>query len=95
VSESDSVVRVQDGNIVAIGGLMKQEQSNTSSGLPGTTDSALGALVGTRSRSGNKSELVILLKPTIIRSERSWQADAADTQERLNRFDARATTRVQ
>jgi MSHA biogenesis protein MshL len=96
VNESDSVVRVQDGHIVAIGGLMKQQQSNTASGLPGTTDSLLGNVVGMRSRSGSKSELVILLKPTIIRNERSWQADAADTQERLNRFDTRpATARVQ
>ncbi|MEO8154486.1 MAG: secretin N-terminal domain-containing protein [Rhizobacter sp.] len=86
VNESDSVVRVVDGNIVAIGGLMKQQQSTSASGLPGTTDSALGALVGTKSRSGVKSELVILLKPTIIRNERSWQADAADTQERLSKF---------
>jgi MSHA biogenesis protein MshL len=86
VNESDSVVRVQDGHIVAIGGLMKQQQSTSASGLPGTTDSALGGLVGTRSRSGGKSELVILLKPTIIRNERSWQADAADTQERLSKF---------
>jgi len=90
VNESDSVVRVQDGNIVAIGGLMKQQQSSAASGLPGTTDSMLGGLVGTKSRSGVKSELVILLKPTIIRNDRSWQADAADTQERLNKFDARA-----
>jgi MSHA biogenesis protein MshL len=95
VNESDSVVRVQDGHIVAIGGLMKQQQSNSASGLPGTTDSALGSLVGTKSRSGAKSELVILLKPTIIRNERSWQADAADTQERLNKFDARLSTRAQ
>ncbi len=86
VNESDSVVRVQDGNIVAIGGLMKQQQSTSASGLPGSTDYALGALVGTRSRSGVKSELVILLKPTIIRNERSWQADATDTQERLSKF---------
>ncbi len=86
VSESDSVVRVQDGHIVAIGGLMKQQQSTSASGLPGSTDYALGGLVGTRSRSGVKSELVILLKPTIIRNERSWQADAADTQERLSKF---------
>jgi MSHA biogenesis protein MshL len=86
VNESDSVVRVQDGNIVAIGGLMKQQQSTSASGLPGSTDYALGALVGTKSRSGVKSELVILLKPTIIRNERSWQADATDTQERLNKF---------
>lgn len=86
VNESDSVVRVQDGHIVAIGGLMKQQQSTSASGLPGSTDYALGALVGTKSRSGGKSELVILLKPTIIRNERSWQADAADTQERLSKF---------
>ncbi|MBC7993215.1 MAG: secretin N-terminal domain-containing protein [Rhizobacter sp.] len=86
VNESDSVVRVQDGNIVAIGGLMKQQQSTSASGLPGSTDYALGALVGTKSRSGVKSELVILLKPTIIRNERSWQADATDTQERLSKF---------
>lgn len=93
VNESDSVVRVQDGHIVAIGGLMKQQQSSSASGLPGTTDSALGGLVGSKSRSGSKSELVILLKPTIIRNERSWQADAADTQERLQKFDVR--TRAQ
>lgn len=94
VNESDSVVRVQDGSIVAIGGLMKQQQTNTASGLPGTTDYALGGLVGTKSRSGLKSELVILLKPTILRNERSWQADAADTQERLNQFQTRAGTRA-
>ncbi len=89
VNESDSVVRVQDGHIVAIGGLMKQQQSTSASGLPGSTDYALGGLVGTRSRSGVKSELVILLKPTILRNERSWQADAADTQERLSKFGAK------
>jgi MSHA biogenesis protein MshL len=95
VNESDSVVRVQDGTIVAIGGLMKQTQATSASGLPGTTDYALGGLVGTKSRAASKSELVILLKPTIIRNERSWQADAADTQERMNKFNGRATTRVQ
>lgn len=86
VNESDSVVRVRDGHIVAIGGLMKQQQSSGASGLPGTTDSALGAIVGMRNRSGAKSELVILLKPTIIRNERSWQADAAATHERLGHY---------
>ena len=30
VNESDSVIRVQDGAIVAIGGLMKQQQANNS-----------------------------------------------------------------
>jgi len=93
VNESDSVVRVQDGHIVAIGGLMKQQQSSNASGLPGTTDSPLGALFGQKNRSGSKSELVILLKPTIIRGERGWQSDVAEVQERLDGYDARARTR--
>ncbi len=87
VNESDSVVRVQDGHIVAIGGLMKQQSSNESSGLPGTLDSAAGQLVGVRSRSNMKSELVMLLKPTIIRGETGWQGDVAEVQERLRGFD--------
>ncbi|HEY4957360.1 MAG TPA: secretin N-terminal domain-containing protein, partial [Caldimonas sp.] len=84
VNESDSVVRVQDGHIVAIGGLMKQRESGDASGLPGTTGSTvLGSLFGQRARSSTKSELVMLLKPTIIRSESDWERDAADLQQRM------------
>ena len=91
VNESDSVVRVQDGHIVAIGGLMKQQQSTTNSGLPGTVDSpVLGSLFGLRSRSSSKSELVMLLKPTIIRGESGWQSDVAEVQERLRGYEAAA-----
>ena len=87
VNESDSVVRVTDGNIVAIGGLMKQQQSSASSGLPGAVDQpVVGNLFGQKNRSGTKSELVILLKPTIIRGERGWQSDVADVQERLQGY---------
>ena len=91
VNESDSVVRVQDGHIVAIGGLMKQQQSSSSSGLPGAAEQpVVGALFGQKNRSGAKSELVILLKPTIIRNERSWQPDMADVQDRLQGYGAPA-----
>lgn len=90
VNETDSVVRVQDGNIVAIGGLMKQEQGVGSNGLPGTTTSALGLLFGgSRSNYSNKNELVILIKPTIIRNESSWKDDLLETQQRLQQFDPR------
>jgi len=90
VSETDSVVRVQDGNIVAIGGLMKQEQSNNADGLPGTTaSSGVGLLFGTRSNYTRKRELVILIKPTIIRNESSWKEDLFETQGRVQEFDPR------
>lgn len=87
VNETDSIVRAQDGNIVAIGGLMKQAQSTDSTGLPGTGKSAAGALLGQRGRSLTKSELVILLKPTIIKDDRAWVKDIEQSGERLRNFD--------
>jgi MSHA biogenesis protein MshL len=90
VNETDSVVRVQDGNIVAIGGLMKQEQSSDRNGLPGASSvSGIGALFGQRSSLLRKRELVILIKPTVIRNESSWKDDLADTQNRLEQLDPR------
>jgi MSHA biogenesis protein MshL len=83
VNETDSIVRVQDGNIVAIGGLMTQEQTSDNSGLPGTTQSAVGGLFGQRGRSLSKRELVILIKPTIIHDDRAWVKDIEQSSERL------------
>ena len=90
VNETDSVVRVQDGNIVAIGGLMKQSQSSGANGFPGTTSSSgLGLLFGARDSSRDKSELVVLIKPTIIRNGSSWKDDLVDTQQRLQQLAPR------
>jgi MSHA biogenesis protein MshL len=83
VNETDSIVRVQDGNIVAIGGLMTQEQTNNRSGLPGTVNSSAGALFGQRGNSMSKRELVILLKPTIIGDDRAWVQDIEQSGARV------------
>ena len=84
INETDTIVRVQDGNIVAIGGLMKQESVNERSGLPGIGDApGLGALFRQRGIVSTKSEIVILLKPTIVHSDRNWQQDIAETRERI------------
>ncbi len=83
VNETDSIVRVQDGNIVAIGGLMTQEQTNNRSGLPGTVNSIAGTLFGQRGNSLSKRELVILLKPTIIHDDRAWMKDIEQSGERV------------
>ena len=90
VNETDSIVRVQDGQIVAIGGLMKQSQSSDSNGLPGTTSSSgFGLLFGSRDSYKKKSELVVLIKPTIIRNESSWKDDLYETQGRIQQLDPR------
>jgi len=90
VNETDSVVRVQDGQIVAIGGLMKQEQSSDRSGLPGASAlRGIGMLFGQRSSAFTKSELVILIKPTVIQNDSSWKEDLVETQGRLEQLDPR------
>jgi MSHA biogenesis protein MshL len=82
VSETDSVVKVTDGNIVAIGGLMKVESADRRSGLPGVQDvPGVNYLLGRRARAVIKTELVILIKPTIIGGETD-SADLARTRDR-------------
>jgi MSHA biogenesis protein MshL len=70
VSETDSIVKVADGNIVAIGGLMKVQSADRRSGLPGVQDvPGINYLFGRRARLSSKTELVILIKPTIVQGE--------------------------
>ncbi|MBS1190727.1 MAG: type and secretion system protein:Secretin, N-terminal:Secretin/TonB, short N-terminal [Rhodocyclaceae bacterium] len=90
INESDSIVRVQDGHIVAIGGLMSQRQSNDRNGLPGISRApVVGAVFGQKSAVANKRELVILIKATVIQDGSSWREDLAEAQERLQALDPR------
>jgi MSHA biogenesis protein MshL len=88
INETDTIVRVQDGNIVAIGGLMRQSSANNRSQLPGVGDApGLGSLFRQRGTSNAKSELVILLKPTIVHGDQNWQQDLAETRDRVRAMD--------
>ena len=80
VSETDTVVRATDGNIVAIGGLMSIDIRDNRNGLPGMSDD--NPLRNTQ-RSKLKKELVILLKPTIIESQLDWQRDVRESRQRM------------
>jgi MSHA biogenesis protein MshL len=84
VNESDTVVRVTDGNIVAIGGLMSVDVRDGRTGIPGAADA--NVLLRNSDRQSRKREIVILLKPTIIQNDSSWGQDLRDTRERLERF---------
>ncbi|MFT7300082.1 MAG: MSHA biogenesis protein MshL [Porticoccus sp.] len=83
VNEFDTMVRIQNGNIVAIGGLMQLESSRKSSGLPGSTS----ALLGNKVKTGRKRELVVLIKPTIIRSAQDWEEQNRRTRAALDDMD--------
>lgn len=89
ISETDTIVSVADGNIVAIGGLMKDSVSDNDSQVPGLGNiPVIGSLFRHTNRATVKSELVILLRPTVIHAEASWKADLQDTRARLSELDS-------
>jgi len=79
VSETDSIVRAKDGQIVAIGGLMRQATYDDQSGLPGLPKS----IFGQTSQVSQKRELVILIKPTVVNSEKDWSDDITRSRDRI------------
>jgi MSHA biogenesis protein MshL len=88
VRETDTIVKVNDGNIVAIGGLMREQQQRDKAGLPVAGDiPVIGHLFKNTNRTAVKSELVILIKPTIIRTGETWKQDLQDTRERMQNLE--------
>ena len=87
VSETDSIVRLKDGEIAAIGGLMKRESRDAGSGVPGFGDiPGLGWFFKNTSKQRQKQELVILLKPTLIKQQSDWMQGVRDASARLQEF---------
>lgn len=88
VSETDSIVRAKDGQVVAIGGLMKQSTIGDRSKVPGLGDAkGVGAAFRQNGQTTVKSELVILLKPTVVQDESSWSDDILSTQRRIENLE--------
>ncbi len=88
ISETDSVVRLKDGQIVAIGGLMSQSFDDSTNRIPVLGDIPyLGQLFGNTSQSRQKRELVVLIKTTLIRDKQDWNRDLDATQRRFRTYD--------
>jgi MSHA biogenesis protein MshL len=87
-SEIDSMVRGQDGRVVAIGGLMRQSSTGDNSQVPGAGSiPVLGALFRNNKNVNQKRELVVLIKPTIVDGANSWNQDLLDTSRRVEQLD--------
>ncbi|MFZ5555172.1 MAG: pilus (MSHA type) biogenesis protein MshL [Pseudomonadota bacterium] len=88
IRETDSIVKVQDGQIVALGGLMAEAQTEDRSGVPGLAGVPyLGSLFRQTQQISDKRELVILLKPTIIKGDKDWADDLKASDDRLKTLD--------
>jgi len=88
ISETDSVVRLKDGHIVAIGGLMSQTFDDSKNRIPLLGDiPVLGQLFGNTSQASQKRELVVLIKTTLIRDNQDWSRDMEATQRRFRDYE--------
>jgi len=77
-------VAVQSGNTVVLGGLIKQEKSTGSSGVPFLNRiPVLGALFGGRSSSSDRDELIVLITPRVIRNADEARQITAEYQRRF------------
>lgn len=66
--EIESMLRVQSGEIAVLGGLMEDRLDNRSGRVPGVGDIPLfGEIFTARNNTSAKSELVVILRPTVIR----------------------------
>jgi MSHA biogenesis protein MshL len=66
--EMESMIKLADGQIAVLGGLMREESTDGEDAVPGAKRVPIfGNLFRSRSRGSKKSELVIFLRPTIVR----------------------------
>ena len=66
--EIESMMRVQSGDVAVLGGLMEDRMENRSGRFPVLGDvPVLGEIFTTRNNASTKTELVVVLRPTVIK----------------------------
>jgi general secretion pathway protein D len=79
-------IAVQSGMTVLLGGLIQQTENNSRAGLPGLNKiPVLGRLFGTTRKDSTRSELLVLITPTVIRGGAGEMQ--ALTEEYKSRFE--------
>tara|TARA_R110001599_G_scaffold59040_3_gene163654 strand:+ start:2884 stop:4599 length:1716 start_codon:yes stop_codon:yes gene_type:complete len=86
IRESDSIITAENGQIVVIGGLIQNTSSDKNSSVPFLGDLPfIGELFKQKGEASEKTELVILLRPTLT-DQQSIQKDIRGSRERFGQF---------
>jgi MSHA biogenesis protein MshL len=84
VRESDSIVRAKSGQVVVIGGLMQETTNDQDAKTPILSDlPGVGGLFTHKRQTSVKSELVILLKPVVVKSSNEWNDELIKTRKNV------------
>jgi general secretion pathway protein D len=79
-----SSVSVHDGETIALGGLIRDRQSRGKSGVPGLSDiPVVGTLFGTKNNTGERTELLVLITPHVVRSPAEADAITDELRQRV------------
>ncbi len=85
IRESDTIIRAQDGQVVIIGGLMTNSTKDEDASVPVLGDiPIIGGLFKHKRKSYRKSELVILLRPIIVKDDQQWASRLKQIQSRIS-----------
>lgn len=86
VRESDTVVKAKSGDVIVIGGLMKTVEQDVISKVPFIGDIPwLGELFTNRQKAQFKTELVILMKPEIVKKN-TWKQEIKKSSELIEKW---------
>lgn len=79
-----SKVAVRSGETLVLGGLIQDNTNRGNSGLPLLKDIPLiGGLFGTQTRNTNRTELLVVITPRVVRNDDEIRAVSTDLRERM------------
>ncbi|MFT6986743.1 MAG: MSHA biogenesis protein MshL [Psychromonas sp.] len=86
VRESDTVVKAQSGDVIIIGGLMKTIEKDLVSKTPFIGDVPwLGELFTNRQKQSLKTELIILVKPQVVK-QNTWKQEMQKSSDLVEKW---------
>ncbi|WP_374664920.1 type II secretion system secretin GspD [Ramlibacter sp.] len=82
-----SKVAVRSGETLVLGGLIRDNDTSGTSGLPLLSSvPVLGGLFGTQTRSAQRTELLVVITPRVVRSDLDARDVGAELRERMKTF---------
>lgn len=84
-------VAVRSGESIVLGGLIRENDTNTRSGLPGLADiPLLGALFSNTANLRDRTELLVLMTPRSLEDDDQLRAASAELRERMRSLSLQA-----
>lgn len=79
----ESTVLVPDGTAIVLAGLMSTSEDESQNGLPGTKSTLLESIFGSKKQAASRSELIVIIRPVIIRDRGDLRDVAAEVAQKM------------